>query len=558
MAHTHSSALTPLQRVYQLMAFEKQDILLLVYLTMAYGVLGIATPVAVQTMVNLVTMGGVLQPLYIIGLILFILLALSGVIYAIESYVVELIQRRIFVRQSMLIANNTQQIHVSVYDSHNPVELVNRYFDIQTVQKSVATLLTIALTAFLQGLIGSVVLLFYSLYFGILVLLMLMVLWIIVFWLGKQAEATSIKESKTKYEMAAWLETIARNKWLSKFYNAKQRTKQGTESLAQAYLYARGKHFRILMMQLLGAVSIYAIIGTGMLILGGTLVIKGQINLGQFVAAELIIFGVLSAFVRFVTKLEYFYDLLAAVDKLGVLEMLPQETPGEHTPLATSFARMQVTDLQFNYPDQPPLFNKLNFSLQKGESLAVIGQLGCGKSSLLELMTGLRQPSQGYISYDGIDVRQLDLDQLRNHIGVANRVEWQHGSILENLRLGRDNIALDTVVALLQTLDLWQEISKLPQGIDTELNDFGAPMTYTQLQRLMLARAIIGQPALLIIDGLLDHLNQAELSHVLTVLKQQQSQWMLIVTTRFEHIAALFQQQIHLRPDAPLTGSAHA
>ncbi len=558
MAHSTSSALTPVQRVYQLMAFEKPDILLLVYLTMAYGVLGIATPVAVQTMVNLVTMGGVLQPLYIIGLILFILLALSGVIYAIESYVVELMQRRIFVRQSVLIANNTQQIHTSVYDSHNPVELVNRYFDIQTVQKSVATLLTIGLTAFLQALIGSVVLLFYSLYFGILVLIMLIMLWVIVFWLGKQAEATSIKESKTKYEMAAWLETIARNKWLSKFYDAKRRTAQGTETRTLAYLSARGKHFRILMMQLIGAVSIYAIIGTGMLILGGTLVIKGQINLGQFVAAELIIFGVLSAFVRFVTKLEYFYDLLAAVDKLGVLEMLPQETPGEHRPLNASITRLQVTDLQFSYPDQPALFNTLSFSLEKGQSLAVIGQLGCGKSSLIELISGLRQPSHGYISYDGIDLRQLDLDQLRNHIGVANRVEWQHGSLLENLRLGREEIPLDSVIDILQTLGLWQEICKLPQGIDTELNDFGAPMTYTQLQRLMLARAIIGQPGLLVIDGLLDHLNQTELAQVLALLKQQQAQWMLIVTTRFEHIAAQFQQQMHLGQDASPTGGAHA
>lgn len=558
MAHATSSALTPLQRVYHLMAFEKQDILLLVYLTMAYGVLGIATPVAVQTMVNLVTMGGVLQPLYIIGLILFILLALSGVIYAIENYVVELMQRRIFVRQSVLIANNTQQIHASVYDSHNPVELVNRYFDIQTVQKSVATLLTIGLTAFLQGLIGSVVLLFYSLYFGILVLLMLLVLWVIVFWLGKQAEATSIKESKTKYEMAAWLESIARNKWLSKFYDAKQRTASGTHALAESYLAARSKHFRILMMQLVGAVSIYAVIGTGMLILGGTLVIKGQINLGQFVAAELIIFGVLSAFVRFVTKLEYFYDLLAAVDKLGVLEMLPQEIPGQHTPLTGAIEQLQLTDLQFNYPNQPLLFKPIRLSLHKGQSLAVIGQLGSGKSSLLELITGLRQPTQGYISYDGLDLRQLNLDQLRNHIGIANKVEWQKGSILENLRLERQSVTLDNVVEILQTLGLWQEISKLPQGIDTELNDFGAPMTYTQLQRLMLARAIIGQPSLLLIDGLLDHLSQTELAQVLTLLKRQQSQWMLIVTTRFAHIAAHFQQQIQLEDGDDETGGADA
>jgi len=558
MANLTPSLLSPVQRVLKLASFEKQDILLLFYLTLVYGVLGIATPVAVQTMVNIVTMGGVLQPLYVVGFILFCLLGLSGAIYAIESFLVELIQRRVFVRHSLLIAQNTQQIHISVYDQHNPVELVNRYFDIQTVQKSVATLLTVGLTALLQGLIGSVVLLFYSLYFGILVILMLIVLWAIVFLLGKQAENTALKESKAKYDMAAWLENIARNRWLSKFYGAKQRTTQNTEVLAQNYLGARVLHFRVLMMQLIGAVGMYAVIGTGMLILGGTLVIKGQINLGQFVAAELIIFGVLSAFVRFVTKLEYFYDLLAAVDKLGVLETLPVEAVGEHPSSLDGYHPLQVVGLGFSHHGQPALMKDVSFELQRGQSLAILGALGSGKSTLLELITGLRQPAQGYVSYRGIDLRQLNVDHLRDRIGVANKVEWQHGSILDNLRLDRADITLDAMVEVLQILGLWADISQLPKGMDTILTDYGAPMTYTQLQRLMLARAMIGRPDLLIIDGLLDGLGQQELDQVLTLLKRHQSQWMLLVTTRFPHIAQQCQQVITLGNHHAQAGDQHA
>lgn len=547
MANIHTTSLTPFQRVVKLLSFEKQDILLLLYLTAAYGVLGIATPVAVQAMVNIVTMGGVLQPLYVVGVILFCLLALSGAIYAIESFLVEMIQRRIFVRYSLQIAQNTGQIHISVYDQFNPVELVNRYFDIQTVQKSMATLLTVGLTALLQGLIGSIVLLFYSLYFGILVILMLIVLWVIIFGLGKPAEETAIKESKAKYEMAAWLETIARNKWLSKFYGAKQRNTANTAQLAEGYLLVRAKHFKVLMMQLIGAVGLYAFIGTGMLILGGTLVIKGQINLGQFVAAELIIFGVLSAFVRFVTKLEYFYDLLAAVDKLGVLETLPVERSGEHQPGEEGYTKLKIHELTFQHADQAALVKNLSFSLQRGESLALMGGLGSGKTTLLELIMGMRQPGQGHISYNDIDVRQLDLSHLRDRIGVANKVEWQHGSILDNLKLQRPEVSLDHVIELLQVLGLWQEISKLPNGIETVLTDFGAPMTHTQLQRLMLARAMLGQPDVLIIDGLLDQLSQDELDQVLMLLKRHQQDWMVLITTRYQHIAQQCKQVINLK-----------
>lgn len=546
MANLTSSEMSPVQRVLTLVRFEKQDILLLLYLTLAYGVLGIATPVAVQTMVNLVTMGGVLQPLYVVGLILFCLLALSGAIYAIESFLVELIQRRVFVRYSVLIAQNTQQIDIAVYDQHNPVELVNRYFDIQTVQKSTATLLTVGLTALLQGLIGSVVLLFYSLYFGILVMLMLMVLWAIVGLLSKQAEATAIKESKAKYEMAAWLESIARNMWLSKFYQAKQRIATQTGELVQAYLTARSKHFWVLMTQLIGAVGMYALIGTGMLILGGTLVIKGQINLGQFVAAELIIFGVLSAFVRFVTKLEYFYDLLAAVDKLGVLEALPTEPERPQESRPQEYHSLKAVDVSYRHQAQPALLQQINIELQRGQSLAILGALGSGKSTLLEVLTGLRQPSQGYVSLAGIDLRQLDLDHVRDRIGVASKVEWQHGTILENLRLTRSHLSLEQIIAVLQDLGLWADISQLPQGIDTILTDSGAPMSHTQLQRLMLARAIVGQPDLLVVDGLLDGLSQQELHQVLSLLQRHQQAWMVIVATRFQHIAQQCQQVIML------------
>lgn len=531
-----SSSLSPIKFVLQLVSLEKQDILLLFCLTMAYGVLGIATPVAVQAMVNLVTMGGVLQPLYIVGFILFSLLALSGALYAVESYLVELIQRRIYVRSSLQIADNAQRIQIQVYDKENPVELMNRYFEITTLQKSAASLLTVGLTAFLQGLIGSLVLLFYSPYFAILVILMLLAVWGIVAGLGKQAESTAIKESKIKYQMAAWLENIARNLHLFKFFSARDRATQKTRGLVEDYLSARHKHFKILMLQLIGAVSVYALIGTGMLILGGTLVIQGQINLGQFVAAELIIFGVLSAFVRFVSKLEYWYDTLAAADKLTVLESLPLESSGRHT-VSDDVHTLSVSGVSFAYLPHAPVFETLQFELKRGQRLAILGPSGSGKSTLLELLSGLRIPQQGYIAYNGADLRQLDLEQLRAHIGIAGKVEWQHGSILDNLRLGREDIELGEIMSVLQALNIWDDISRYERGLDTELTDIGAPLSHTQLERLMLARALIISPSVLLIDGLLDGLLQKDLDHALQVLETRRATCMMIITTRFAHIA---------------------
>lgn len=537
----------PIQRLMDIVQLERSDLYILLLLIVGYGLLGIATPVAVQALVNIVTMGGVMRPLYVVSLILFFLLLLSGVLYVFECYVVEHIQRRLFVRTAMNVAMNTQGIDTVVYDKGNPVELVNRFFDISNVQKAAATMLTVGLTAFLQGLIGSVILVFYSINFALVVVLMLAVLAFIMFVLGKNAETTAIEESKVKYATAAWLESIARNFYLFKFYNGLQRTKAITQDHITSYLDSRSRHFRVLLLQNIGSILLYATAGTAMLALGGALVIQGQINLGQFVAAELIIFGVLSAYVRFVGKLEYFYDMLAGLDKIGVLDDLPQEQVGLHKLDVPKLDSISAYELGFKYSDRIQPIKKLSFELKQGESMAVLGASGTGKSTLVGLITALRAPSAGHLEFNGNDLRQLDQTQVRAHIGLAAKIEFIENSILENVRLNRTDISLTHINNVFSALGLLEDFQNLEFGIDTMLTAFGAPLSTTQQQRLMLARAIVAQPDLLIIDGLLDNLSHSELEKVMNLLTEYQTQGMLIVTTRFDVIAAKFNQVLMLK-----------
>lgn len=537
----------PVERLFEIIKLERQDIHLLIMLSFGYGLLGISTPIAVQALVNIVTMGGVLQPLYVVSIILFTLLLLAGALYVFEGYVVELIQRRLFIRTALNVANNTQGVDISIHDDTNLVELMNQFFDISTVQKSASTLLTVGLTAFLQGFIGAIILIFYSQYFAIIVVIVLIFLAFIIFVLGNNATTTAIDESRAKYATAAGLETIAQNFYMFKFYNGLQRVKDLTNNLANIYLEKRTAHFRTLLHQNIGGVILYAMIGTVMLALGGALVIKGQINLGQFVAAELIIFGVLAAFVRFISKLEYFYGMMAALDKIGELDDLPQEMLGKHQIDNRNISHLGACGLSFNYSPRIQPIQDVSFNLAKGESLAVLGASGAGKSTLVKIITGLRTPSVGHIKFDGNDLRQLNQNSLRNLIGLANKVEVTKGSVLENILLGRSNIALSTVNLVLNELGLLEDFSNLENGLDTQLTAFGAPLSTTQLQRLMLARAIVGKPNLLIIDGLLDSLSNQELNSVLNLLSVHKADWMLMVTTRFEHIAEKFNSTLVLK-----------
>lgn len=537
---------TPLQRLFELISLERKDIYLLIVLMFGYGMLGIATPIAVQSLVNIVTMGGLLQPLFIVSLILFVLLVFSGALYVFEGYVVELIQRRVFVRTTIMIAQNGQGLDRSVYDHSDPVELMNRYFSIGTVQKSAATLLTVSLAAILQGVIGSIILIFYHPYFLVLVFLILFLLALVVFLPSRNGISKAVEESTVKYATAAWLETIAANFNVFKFFNGLNRANWFSNDLANQYISRRQAYFHVLLVQNIGAVTLYAVIGTLMLALGGGLVVKGQINLGQFVAAELIIFGVLAAFVRFVNKLEYFYDMLAALEKIGYLEDMPQEKIGTYNIPDDGFSHIEAFNLSYSFSPRLTLIEHVSFSLSKGKSVAVFGESGAGKTTLLSIITGLRQPSAGYIEFDKHDLRQLNQNQLRNVIGIASRVEVIEGTIIENILLDRQDIPLNNVNLILGELGLLDDLSSLESGLETQLTAFGAPLSTTQLQRLMLARAIVGSPKLLIIDGLLDNLTTQELDSVLKLLKAHHADWMLIVATRFEHIANQFDHTLSL------------
>jgi putative ABC transport system ATP-binding protein len=537
----------PVERLLTLIRSEKNDLFVLFYLTLGYSILGIATPLAVQALVNNITMGGVMQPLVVISIILFSLLVLSGFLYVLELYLVEYIQRRLFVDTAMHVAHKTQGAIISIYDKTNPVELVNRFFDIITIQKSAASLLTTGLIAMIQVVIGSIILIFYSFYFSIIVLMVILFFWFTISILGKNATKTAIDESKAKYATAAWLETIAGNFYLFKFYNGLQRAESYTNALAHKYLNKRASHFTYLLWQNFTAVMFYAFIGTAMLAIGGMLVVNSQINLGQFVAAELIFFGVLAAFVRMVSKLGDYYDILAAVDKIGVLDDLPQEEIKNNQTVLDSLNAITVNNLSFAYTSRVHPIQDINFSISKGHNIAIMGLSGTGKSTIVDLITGLRIPDNGQIEFNGVDLRQINRLALRNKIGIATEIEVFEGTIIDNIRLDNTTISLHEINDVLEELGLIDDIAQLEHGLDTQLTGFGAPLSTTQLQRLMLVRAIVINPDMLIIDGIIDNLNLEQIQLVINYLLKRQQDWMLLLTTRSEHIANQFEQQIFLR-----------
>lgn len=548
----HAEKMSPLERLWALMWPERSDALVLLLFSLMVGLLTLATPIAFQSMVDTVAFGRFLQPLVVLALLLLAFMAFSAAIQGLKSYVVEIIQCRLFARVTADLAYRLPRVRADSQDGKYMPELVNRFFDIVTVQKATAKLLVDGLTLVLNTVIGMLVLALYHPWLLGFDMVLLGLLAFLVFILGRGAVETSIKESKYKYDTAAWLQDLARCAITFRYDGGAEYALERTDHVVSKYLSARKKHFHVLMRQMLFALSIQAIANAVLLGIGGWLVMTGQLTLGQLVAAELIVTVIVASFAKLGGYLEIFYDLLASVDKLGILLDLPiEEQEGVLHQFPARPASLTVRGVDYSLPGGSHVLESIHLEIGSGDRVALAGS---GKSMLLDLIFGLRNPTHGHLLIDGINPRDLRPDFLRRRVALVRDKEVFHGSVAENVHLARPDITINHVRDALEQVGLLEGVLRLPDGIETDLTSAGAPLTGNQLRRLLLARAIVGRPGLLLLDGALDALPDEEADELMGTLCDSSQPWTLLIVTgrttlqnRCRRLIEL--QQGELRPD---------
>lgn len=532
--HDHPA---PHRRLFALLRPERADVLVLLAFSIINGVLLLATPLAVDAVVNNIAFGGqeqvYVQALLLLAFALFVFLALLAVLRGAQHYVMEIIQRRLFLRIMADLAYRLPRVQAAVLEQSTGPELVNRFFEITTVQKSSALLLLQGINVMLSALIGLAVLGFYHPFLLAFDLVLVAALVFVIFFMGRGAVATSIRESYAKHAVAAWLEQIALFPLLFKSRGAADLALQRADALGREYLDARRAHYRILLRQIAGLLTLQAVASAALLTIGGALVLRGELTLGQLVASELIVAAIVSSVAKFDKQLESWYDAMASVDKLGYLADLPIER--EHGELPTRRGgpvELELRHVAFGYDPDRPLFSDLSLRFRPGARIAVVSAAGYGASTLLDLVYGLHSPRQGMVLIDGLDLRHWDLEALRREVALVRGTEIVGGTIAENVRLGRGDVSLDEVRLALEGVGLMPAVLQFPDGLDTRLKPGGRPLSSTQRTRLVLARAIIGRPRLLLLDELLEGLDLETVTELETYLFRQDSPWTLVLVTR--------------------------
>ncbi len=531
----HAAASSPLTGLWQLIIAEKRDIVLVLIYGAAVGVFSLVVPIAAQSLVNTVAFNSLLQPILVLTGIVLLMLGVASVLRLIQTAIVETIQQRIFARIALDLAYRLPRIRIEAYDQSRGTELVNRFFEVLTVQKSAALMLLDGLAIALQATMGLVLLAFYHpilLAFDVmLVLCMSIVLWLP----ARRAIATSITESKAKYKVAAWLEEIARNPIVFKLSQGGDYALTRADDVTRDYLIARKAHFKALIRQIGGTLLVQTFASALLLGLGSVLVIKKQLTLGQLVAAEIIVTMVVSGFSKFGKYMESFYDLTASIDKLGHLFELPLEREegetSQNAEAAPAFS-LKLKNVGFRYEAGSLLaLSEIDLEAKPGARIGINGVNGSGKSTLFDLIVGLRPPTVGSIEICGVDLREVKLEEIRKHIALVRKVEIFDGSLLENIRVGRNDISIESVRLSLSQVSLLDEVSALSDGLLTELTGSLNPLSAGQAQRLMLARAIVGKPKLLLLDEALENIDAETKGQILNVLFDPSAPWTLILAT---------------------------
>ncbi|MEM9589608.1 MAG: ABC transporter ATP-binding protein [Planctomycetota bacterium] len=380
---------------------------------------------------------------------------------------------------------------------------------------------------------------------------------LLVFVMGRGAIASAIKESKTKYAMAAWLEDIALNRTTFLSEGGPALATGRADELIHGYLSSRQKHFRILMRQIVFALALQAVASTVLLGLGGFLVINRELTLGQLVASELIVAVIVGAFAKLGKHMEGFYDLMASIDKLGTLIDLPvQREDGMMGFQVEGALPISMSSVSYGWPSSKPVIDNFSAEVPAGSSLAVYGPSGSGKSTLIDLIGGLRAPKAGELTLGGNEPRDVRPDVLHRHVAVVRGNEVFQASVEENVHLDRNDINAVDVRNALEDVGLLHGLSRLPDGPRSMLSTGGSPLSENECRRLGIARAIAGRPSVLLIDGVLDSLSDEEVEPILTRLLDREAGWTVVIATGRESIAQRCETLVYLRQPFASPGSS--
>lgn len=509
-------------------------------------------PLGIQAIVNLIQ-GGQVSTAWLVLVFLVVLgLAINGVLQIFQLRITENLQQKIFTRAAFEFAYRIPRIKMEVLYKHYAPELINRFFDTVSVQKGLSKILIDFSTATLQIVFGIILLSLYHPFFIAFGILLVILVFLIFRFTAARGLKTSIEESDYKYKVAHWLEELARTYTSFKMTGETGLSLRRVDALTEGYLKTRESHFKILIQQFSLMVVFKVIVAAGLLAIGGILVMEQVMNIGQFVAAEIIILVIMSSVEKLIASLETIYDVLTAFEKIGKVTDLELESDeGVELPADVKHGGMNIKlrDVYFTYPNyHRPTLNGLNLDIKSGSKVMITGPNGSGKSTFIHIIAGLFENQEGQIVFDGVPKSRVQLASLRYCIGgTFTHDALFEGTVYENISMGKDNVPLEKVQEMIKKLRLEDFVHDLPDGIDTQLDPQGEKLPRSVIQKMLMARAMVGSPRMLLFEDPFEHLDKVDKDAIIDYLMDEKHIWSVVFVSKDNYLARKVDEIVLLK-----------
>ena len=523
------------QRLIGLLKLDKRDILQVFYYAIFAGVVNLSLPLGIQAIINLIQGAQVSTSWIILVILVTLAVAFTGVLQLMQIRIIENVQQKIFTRSAFEFAYRFPKIKMNQLLNFYPPELANRFFDTLNVQKGLSKILIDFPAALLQIILGLLLLSFYHPFFIIYGILLLLLIYIVFKFTAQRGLETSLDESQNKYKVAHWIQEVARSIVSFKLSGKTTLAMNKTDVLVSDYLEARESHFKILVIQFIQMIGFKVLVTLGLLLIGGILVLNQEMNIGQFVAAEIIILLVIGSVEKLILGLETFYDLLTSLEKLGQVvdkELEPQL--GEKPFKDDESFLVELDNVSYNVPGRSKhIIDSVSLKLTPQCAILIRGGSGSGKSTLLRLVAGIIEPDQGDIFVNNVSLKSINLNYYRSHLGQSLTEESPfEGSILENITFGATDLSDEDVYWALEKTGLTQFVKEQPNGIKTMLYPEGQQIPYVITKKIVLARSIVRKPRLLILKDPLDQFGIEETREIMNFLSGKDRPWALVVVSQ--------------------------
>lgn len=525
--------LTPWQRFMGLLRLEKKDLSQVMYYAVFSGLISLTLPLGIQAIINLIQGAQVSTSWIVLVALVTVGVVFVGVLQLMQMRIIETVQQRLFMRASFEFTYRFPKMRMDQLYNYYPPELANRFFDVLTVQKGLAKLLLDVPTAALQIVFALILLSLYHPFFIAFGILLVVLIYIVFKYTIQRGMKTSLIESKKKYIVAHWIQEVARSIMSFKVSGKTSLALDKNDKLVEGYLIARENHFKILVIQFIQMIGFKSIVTAGLLTIGGLLVLNQEMNIGQFVAAEIIILLVISSVEKLILGLEAFYDVLTSLEKMGqVVDKKIESQNGEIVKMNDDFI-IQLDKVTYKVPDRAlPILNEISFDINLKSRILIQGESGSGKSSLILIISGLLSPSKGRVFLNDTSLSNVQINSYRSCLGLSLSDESPfEGSVRDNLTLGDDSITTAKIEEIIKIVGLTDFLKQTELGLETVIFPEGRQIPFTVAKKIILARAILKRPKLLVLEEPLENFQEDEAKRIIEYITAVEHPWAIVVVS---------------------------